>query len=843
MDVVHALDTIKATQIINSRDKAELQHLAQSWRGAPGYADGDGHRNCYILLDSETITSAPEDRKESVWIGERFAHGSHKSSMSFQKPIFPTERIWQASLHVGGACALPMQWLHCTNESKAGSAARHQSPEFCYLPGDSMEQQSGVMVRRKGLLQTFSSFQAINEPLREHDAKRADINKDAIIYHIQAHRQYLKIEKDHAHLLQQTNEYSLRFFDSVYAGLVRRGIAVLQELPEIRPITLNSLDVVPWPSLSQTLPVKREPSAHLSSSHPLATLPAFSSDNSEFLFSAVIERASGINDLHITTFFLSHALMGMPHMKAMKINPSREKQWAELMAHAKQSKYTEDGVRITADEPFECKIRNTESGVSTVYSSRAEQIPNRLTPDSNANRRLDILRCKMLDSVTAYKSNAGRADNVVVELFRGSKLLIKFLIPWSARRVGHMVQSKGQTRLDPWTGSSVKDVPDRADLHMCVPGMESPPDKEMLPLYTEFVQHHASLGVQHFHIGTMFSWDSQPMHDLVQVLRPYILSGLVTITTQTDDYNMLYSTGGLTWSRDDSKIFFVNMCLYYAKGMADYVGIWDFDEFFIPRPPFNSIMDIVHSMEAKSSVDMEVAVSTLRGMSVDMAKKQYSSGPGLADGDAHPLCYILLLSECVHNHPEENMFNPSSPWIGQRYDHLPEQKSSHAFKKSILPTSKIFYAGLHMSGACKLPHPWNSCEKNDARDFCYSNRPRDYYGLSYTELDNKQVDFSFFQVFNGVVMDKDAKQMQVKSQGVIYHFQFHRQSMLASLFASRSTEKNEYALRFFPSVMEELQKRGITFIQNFPALVRRADNPLFGPLWTRAQKFFSEERV
>lgn len=846
MDVVRHLDTMATERRdFGNFSKDKLAQFARSWTGAPGFADGDGHRACYILLDSETITSAPEDKRDAVWIGERFAHGSHKSRMSFQKPIFPTDRIWQASLHVGGACQLPPEWLHCKNTSVAVNDFDYNtSPEFCYLDNGGLEQTSGVTVRnKKGFLQTFSPYHALNEPVREHDARRASIKNDAIIYHIQAHREYLKTDGALSHLLQQTNEYTARFFDSVYAGLVKRGIAVLQELPDLHP-EVDNLSKLNWLRLSQThqaISALDEDTA-TNSGLQSAKLPAFSVDSSEFAFSSVIERSSHSEDLFVTTFLLSHAMMSTHQANHMSVEPSQHKKWRTFYSIARETKYSEEGVRIM-DESFTCKIRNGIYHRFPVYIAPVELIPNRLTPDSNANRRLDILRCKMKRTDLAHSELAGSSESALIEILKGQKCLFRFEIPWSSRRIGHMMETNGTSLLNPWIGSKLTIANERDDLHMCVPGMESPPDKEMLPLYAEFVQHHLALGVKHIHIGTMFSWDSQAMHDVLQILGSFIDEGRVSVTTQTDGYNMLYSTRGIVWDRDDSKIFFVNMCLYFAKGMADYVGIWDFDEFFIPRKPFKNIMDIVHSIEADDKADMERSLMDLKKLSVDKAKQKYKSGPGLAEGDGHPFCYILLSSESVHNHPEERTFNVNMPWIGQRYDHIPEKKSSHAFKKSILPTDKIFYAGLHMAGACKLPFPWNGCDQNENSEFCISSRPRDYYGLSYTETDKKQVDFSFYQVFNGVVMDKDTKQIRTDSQGLIYHFQFHRIGMLASLLAAKSDEKNEYATRFFPAVMKELGRRGVTLIQNFPALTRRGNSELFGPKWTRSSTFFTEERV
>lgn len=64
-----------------------------------------------------------------------------------------------------------------------------------------------------------------------------------------------------------------------------------------------------------------------------------------------------------------------------------------------------------------------------------------------------------------------------------------------------------------------------------------------------------------------------------------------------DGYDNLYSTGGLMWGRDNVKNFFVNMCTYYSKGVADYVAVWDFDEHFWPLGNNTNIMDVIRQIE------------------------------------------------------------------------------------------------------------------------------------------------------------------------------------------------------------------------------------------------------
>lgn len=69
------------------------------------------HPMCYILLQSETILNFGDITETGVWIGQRFSHNSKSDSRySFKKPIFPTDLMFQAGLHTGGACSLPPPW-------------------------------------------------------------------------------------------------------------------------------------------------------------------------------------------------------------------------------------------------------------------------------------------------------------------------------------------------------------------------------------------------------------------------------------------------------------------------------------------------------------------------------------------------------------------------------------------------------------------------------------------------------------------------------------------------------------------------------------------------------------
>ena len=264
---------------------------------------------------------------------------------------------------------------------------------------------------------------------------------------------------------------------------------------------------------------------------------------------------------------------------------------------------------------------------------------------------------------------------------------------------------------------------------------------------------------------------------------------------------------GISMDRDNVKIFNVNMCLYYTKGVADYLAIWDIDEYFIPKPPHHSIMDVIRS------ADSVAPLTPVVGDPFELFPK-WKGGRGWADGDAHPLCYLMLSSEVLYRpkgSPEAG--DPIAPWVGSRFTRRTEvERTGLGFKKSILPTRRLFQGALHMSGGCKLEYPFSGCDK-DADGFCYSTLPRHRYGFhivwNTTDGSQKMVDFSLEQRFDGLIMDKDAKKIRKDTEAVIYHFQVHRDYYVTN---SPINSTNDYVKHFFPDVVTGMRKRGLELL-------------------------------
>lgn len=102
--------------------------------------------------------------------------------------------------------------------------------------------------------------------------------------------------------------------------------------------------------------------------------------------------------------------------------------------------------------------------------------------------------------------------------------------------------------------------------------------------------------------------------------------------------------GGVQWGRDNPKVFFVNMYTYYSKGMADYVGVWDYDEFFQPRGENKNILDVINAMESPLGPVRKTVPSEFNAVDVFKSSKKRARR-GMADSDGHPFCYLILESE------------------------------------------------------------------------------------------------------------------------------------------------------------------------------------------------------
>ena len=85
------------------------------------------------------------------------------------------------------------------------------------------------------------------------------------------------------------------------------------------------------------------------------------------------------------------------------------------------------------------------------------------------------------------------------------------------------------------------------------------------------------------------------------------------------------------------------MCTYYSKGTADYVGVWDFDEFFQPRGTNKNLLDVIDAMEPEDGPIKYFYPPD--AVAATVLPAEFVPRRGMADNDGHPFCYLALKSE------------------------------------------------------------------------------------------------------------------------------------------------------------------------------------------------------
>jgi hypothetical protein len=204
-------------------DKNDIENIFKSYKsGGLGLADGDGHPFCYLIVNSEVMVKGAYHDPKKLWLGSRFTHGTesvtssiHKS-MAYKKSIIPTRRIFQAGLHINGACKLDYQWTNCINSSKILTNGN------CYASDSKTNPYSSIQ---------FFVRHDFDEVVYEKDAKRLNSITQAVIYHysLRENRNFDHTASNDS--LVSTNDYTTRFYTNVINNLRKRGLEVIVTLP------------------------------------------------------------------------------------------------------------------------------------------------------------------------------------------------------------------------------------------------------------------------------------------------------------------------------------------------------------------------------------------------------------------------------------------------------------------------------------------------------------------------------------------------------------------------------------------------------------------------------------
>eukprot|EP01042_Synura_sphagnicola_P006524 gene6524-8334_t len=281
-----------------------------------------------------------------------------------------------------------------------------------------------------------------------------------------------------------TSDYRIRFFDHVMFNLFKRGIDqfVAPEDSVVSAVHSNG--------------VKRVGESEFNVNVLFSSFNAVTAPLVEVVFlGALLERSLHSSDLNVAVIFAS------------------------------DSEYSLQRGNTT----IVCGLRH--SSHSAGYRVNALLVQPGLFFQLISNLKMSILRCPMMGTGEEYLELIRRGENVSVEVLRGAESLVNFTVPWRSRKTGLMLsQSSELNDGHAWGSSNVGRAP---SLNLCVPMVRIPATREKLQKYFTFIEHHLNIGVGHIYMTVSFEWDSEHVKRLLQVLKPYIQSGYLTVLTSS----------------------------------------------------------------------------------------------------------------------------------------------------------------------------------------------------------------------------------------------------------------------------------------------------------------------
>ena len=678
---------------------------ANSWKGGRGLADGNAHPFCYLNLQVTDAYLSEGNNYDKIFVMDISQLFDFKNAIRRNgntKSIFPTEIIYQGGIISPGVCKLEPHWANCDMEllDKTTDSDKY----LTCITND----PSSNWVERQTMNKEFLSHHEYDDVVTPADSK-------SIQYDTEGYLVRLNFFKE-----EGRKRETFPFSDPQISKLLEKSEILTSSVSrKIPKLTLDLEEktklIHDWPEWTKVIksenPPPKDPSdvlpAHTSEadriyygsrngylnftedfarpdvllSPVVDDLPAFATDYSDIAVGAVIERKHESWDLHMTTFFLNHNFFWQPieGYGMGRISKENREKWEMVAYNFNKTTYSkENGKRVISDVfsnrtgartmieelRYKCRIKNSNRPQDEEYLVRAVFMPNKLTPDQNANNRLDILRCPIKASKDCYLELAGTDHKAEVYIVGpNGNDIFHYFISWKSRRTGYLLSSPAMaTSFQPWkafdrNSTKLPGVVGSDMLYMSVPGVESTVSQFTLPMYLEFLQHHVLIGVEHVFMACSYGWNGAMMSNFLVATKSFIDDGLLSVNSQSgDNFDLLYSFLGGSLDRDTVKIFHVNMYLYLTKGMVDYLGVWDIDEYFIPQLPHHTIQDVI--MAAESPEPLKPFP-----LDADPYTQPHKPGPGWADGDGHPFCYLMLSSECIFSslgYPE--VFDLMKPW-------------------------------------------------------------------------------------------------------------------------------------------------------------------------------------
>ena len=400
------------------------------------------------------------------------------------------------------------------------------------------------------------------------------------------------------------------------------------------------------------------------------------------------------------------------------------------------------------------------------FSSSVEFVPTKASLDVNA-AAIDIIRCVLdvSESDVRVLLALNRSSALKVELVTKTlrKSILEFTVPWEKRQAGTF-ELPTHSR---WEASWSKFYGDRS-YHLVLPGLAMAESVPMLRLVKETVRHHLKVGFTRVYMSTSLSPSSEGYLRIARAMSAEVTNGSFVLAS----YSAMLDSPMATFLPDVRSVsrraffnlLFDNMCLYLVKGTARFLGVWDLDELLVPHFPLSGIDEIV--------------------------RRSF-----LAAGRQSKYCALVFSSAVILR--KQALSFSEARWIGEAFN--TSALRGHAaggldYKKSIIPTWRVFHSGFHLPGACKLPLRFTSCESRLSNEPCISGITDSWSEFTRKCKERKPAPHNF----NDMVCAENMKVVD-RSLAEIYHVQIHR-PRLKNPAQYDGGATNEYSLRYFPNL-------------------------------------------
>jgi len=474
-----------------------------------------------------------------------------------------------------------------------------------------------------------------------------------------------------------------------------------------------------------------------------ADLPGFSYDYSEYFVGAVIERSGDSDALHLAMFLLGHRTIAndLP-IESISTDEEVLYQWSNAVKHFTPNR------TLGAHSGYQCVLMNNDPKYKQPYSAPASWITlPRHMQKAQISGNVEILRCKLKGSATAYellshtgahllvdivrRASARSAGNGTASLGRDdvssgvaaldqSATIFSFSVPWHSRYSGYGLdfKSPNASNLNPWqpataaASSSSNSSFNRPRVFVCsalVRPLRQPAPSVALPMLLEFIEHHLMIGVEHVVLGMLLDWRSVHMNRYLALLQPFVSRGQVSLSSLAlPGFDDVAGFNGLHINEVFAEWLFDNQCLYYSKGIADFVLMMHPHNFLYPSLQ-NRVASVHDLLSAPDGFPLYY--DRPRFFHISTAAKggnATASTRGRGRGRAQPRSLATHCFARVRNLVVEDVSKSAAraelaaAWTSASGPHalgLPKFESDIG----VFPSQSVFVAASQYSGSCQQP--------------------------------------------------------------------------------------------------------------------------------------------